>query len=638
MELNKIIELMEKNRKEYYLNGKSNLSDLEYDTLEEQVRHINPNHPILEKIGHAPSPLWKKAKHNIPMGSLNKCHSKEEFLKWADKFPEQLFEVQYKLDGLSLSLEYENSKFIRGISRGDGFEGEDLTPNITFMKNFKSTLVLSGFNGSIRAEILLNKNSFEIINKTLSEKEQYSNPRNAAAGISRRLDGLYCKYLELFYYDISYTVNEDEKIKRIENMALQPPYNKILDTQGILNFYEQIKKERDKLIINIDGIVIKVNSYDIQQREGSINNRPKAQIAWKFEPPSMQTTIKKVMWEIGRTGVLTPVAYYDPVEIDGTIVEKSTLHNVAEIFRLKIGIGDTIMLVKRGDIIPKCESVIEHKGIPIEIPTHCPSCHTLLCNDGIRLMCLGESCHGKHFQTILNFIKVVKIDSFGESLAEKLYELGKLKNLADIFNLKKEDIAGIEGWGEKSAETIINNIQNVRKMNPAIFLASLGIPSLSTSTAEYLWKKYGDINKIRTASVEDICTIKGYSTISATKIVEGLKYFDPQIDLLLAHVDLQEAPSAGGCLSGMSFCFTGAMEQPRSFYQGLVTKHGGKNDSTVTKATTFLVCNENKGSSKSRKAEQYGCKIINVAQFLEMIGDVPETENKPKLVTKSLFE
>lgn len=273
----------------------------------------------------------------------------------------------------------------------------------------------------------------------------------------------------------------------------------------------------------------------------------------------------------------------------------------------------------------------------LQIPTHCPACKTELVNDGIRLMCPGDSCIGKNFQRILNFIKVIKIDSFGESLAEKLYEQGKLTNLADIFTLKKEDISSIEGWGDKSAETIITNIDSLRKMDPAIFLSALGIPSLSTSTAEDLWKKYGAIDTIRQASVEGICTIKGYSTISATKIVEGLKLFDDQMMKILAHVELQDV-SRGGKFSGMAFCFTGEMSQPRSYFQGLVTKMGGKNDSTITKATTFLVCNENKGSSKSRKAEQFGVKIINEAQFLEMIGEVPETEKKPKLITKSLFE
>jgi DNA ligase (NAD+) len=252
-------------------------------------------------------------------------------------------------------------------------------------------------------------------------------------------------------------------------------------------------------------------------------------------------------------------------------------------------------------------------------------------------MCVNDVCDAKNLQRIMNFIKTTKIDGFGEALAEKLFDSGKLRSITDIFKLKSEDIAGIEGWGEKSAGTILANINLLRhSLDPVTFLASMGIPSLSTSTAEDLWTKYGDINKILQATVEDICTVKGYSTVSASKIVEGLGYWKEQMLEVLKHIELQMATKVGGKLSGQSFCFTGEMSQSRSFYQGLVTKCGGKNDSTVTKTTTCLVCNENMGSSKSRKAEQYGVKIINEWQFMTMVGEpIPK---KTKIVTQSLFE
>lgn len=637
MELNKIIELINKSREEYYVYGKSALSDSEYDALEETIRLLDPNHPILEKVGHKPSPLWKKAVHDIPMGSLNKCHTKEDFLKWANKFPMQLFEVQYKLDGLSVSLNYEDSKFIRGVSRGDGFEGEDLTPNIIQMKGFRSVLALGEFTGSVRAEILLNKSSFEAINSILPKDEQYSNPRNAAAGISRRLDGLYCKYLELYYYDISYSIDENEKINKIKNMALCSPHSQTLSIQGVLEFFDLIKKNRDELPICIDGIVIKVNSNKTQQQEGSVNNRPKAQIAWKFEPPYTQTSIKKVVWEIGRTGVLTPVAYYEPIEIAGTIVEKSSLHNAAEIKRLGIGINDVIILSKRGDIIPKCEAVIEHKGHPIEIPTICPCCGSTLTNNEVQLFCESPTCPAKELQRIMHFIKTIKIDEFGETMAEKLFTEGKLRSIADIFTLKKEDIAGIEGWGDKSAETIIGNINNQRVMAPEIFLAALGIPTLSTSTAEDLWAKFGSLDKVMAATVEDLCAIKGYSTISAIKIVEGLKECTALILTLLCYVEF-EGQTKNGKLNGQSFCFTGNMSSPRTYYQDIVKKLGGINNSSVTKDLSFLVCNEDQGSNKSVKAKKYGVKIITEKEFLEKAGDIPNSEPDLKIKSNSFFE
>jgi DNA ligase (NAD+) len=628
--LKKLLEL-----KENYYQGKgSSLSDQEYDALEEMFKNLEPNHPFFSTVGYNSPSIWKQTKHNIPMGSLFKINLEEEFIKWSNKFKNPLLCIQHKIDGLSVSLNYKNGTFEKAITRGDGFSGEIISTNVLMMRGLKLKLP-DNFNGSIRAEIVLYKEHFNKLNELLSEK--YSNPRNAAAGISRRLDGKYAQYLTLICYDITEEIDEPHKIEKLKNWGFLTTPCIVGRSKEIIDHFNNLKEKRDVLKYNIDGLVIKICSISAQKNIGVVDNRPKGQIAWKFDPPGAITTIKSVSWDIGRTGVLTPVATITPTKIEGTTIEKVTLHNLAELYRLKIGLEDTVTLIKAGEIIPKITSVLEHKNVPMEIPTHCPACKTLLINDGIRLMCPGNSCVGKNFQRILNFIKVIKIDTFGESLAEKLYEQGKLVNLVDIFALKKEDISTIEGWGDKSAETIIANINSLRKMDPAIFLSALGIPSLSTSTAEDLWRKFGTIDAIRKASVEDICTIKGYSTISATKIVEGLKLFDDQIMKILVHVELQDT-NKGGKFSGMAFCFTGEMSHPRSYFQSFVTKLGGKNDSSVTKKTTFLVCNENKGSSKSRKAEQYGVKIINEVQFLDMVGEVPETEKKPKLVLKSLFE
>jgi DNA ligase (NAD+) len=272
----------------------------------------------------------------------------------------------------------------------------------------------------------------------------------------------------------------------------------------------------------------------------------------------------------------------------------------------------------------------------ITIPVKCPACGSVLDNNGIQLFCLSDICPAKNFQRILNFIKATKIDNFGEALVEKFFDMGKIKTIADIFTLKKEDVSTLEGWGEKSADTIIANINSKRKMDPAVFLASMGIPTLSDKTAEDLIKKFETLDRVRTASVEEISAIKGYSTISATSVVSGLKAYSAQISEVLKHIELQ-SQIKGGKLSGMSFCFTGEMSNPRSFYQGLVTKHGGKSDSGVTKSTTYLVCNENKGSSKSRKAEQYGSKIINEQEFMSLVGETV-IQPKPKTKTGSLFE
>ena len=620
-EINSIVEKMVKAREAYYNTGTSVMSDQEYDALEASLVQHDPLNPILEKVGHTPSETWVKGQHNIPMGSLEKGHSQQDIRKWAKKYKDQKFIMQLKLDGLSVSLDYEGEVFKRALVRGDGVEGEDISDNVRLMKNFKEDIEYGGPEVSVRAEMIISKEDFERINLSLSEKDKYSNPRNAASGISRRLDGKYCKYIQLIFYDISEPVDEDKKLEMLEFIGLPiPSPHKIGDLETIISAFEKFKLIRPTLPFDIDGVVVKVCSNAVQQAEGAIRNRPKAQRAWKFEPPGAVTTLLKVVWDVGRTGVVTPLAWLEPVQIEGSKISRVTLHNVDFIKKSNIGINDLIMLEKAGDVIPYFRSVIEHKGMPVEIPTHCPCCHAELVNDGIKLMCPNDACPRKNFNRILNWIKVAEIDTFGESLAEELSMVGKLNKIADLYRLTRQDISDLEGWGDLSADTIIKNIDKIRILKPTVFLAALGIPKISGSTAEELLKAFGSIESLMEKSVEDIIKLKGFSDVSANNVVAGIAKYKDEICDLLTIVSLEDKKEASGKLSGMSFVFTGAMVQPRSFYQKLVEKNGGKNLSTVTKETTYLVCNENKGSSKSVKAEQFGVKIISEQEFLDIVG------------------
>jgi DNA ligase (NAD+) len=623
MILEEAVQKLLKARQDYYQNGHSEFTDAEYDALEEFVRKISPNHPIVAAIGHTPSTLWEKSKHKIPMGSLNKVNTVEEFNKWVNKFQEdEEFVLQLKLDGLSLSLDYEDGLFIKATTRGDGKIGENISPNVKLMKNFKNKFP-EKFTGSLRAEILLRKIDFECINSCLEEKDKYSNPRNAAAGISRRLDGLYNQYLVLIYYDISESISEEKKIKKLQSLIGNhtTPSDKG-SAKDMVRLFKELKTQRDSLDFNIDGAVIKISSYEIQQSAGILNGRPKGQIAWKFDPPGEITQLLNVSWQTGRTGVITPLGHVTPVEIDGSVVQNVTLHNISEIAKLNIGIGDTIMLVKAGDIIPYCQSVIKRENKGLKIPTHCPSCNSVLENNGVQIFCRSKSCPEKQVQQILHFISTVVIDGLGESLVRRLFELKKVQSIEDLFKLQEEDIANLEGWGSKSAEKILKNINAMRTLPADKLLSAVGIPTLSDKTAEELLKKYGSIENLFTASTEDICGIKGFSTISAESIVTGLKEYRNQIERLLTVMKIKKVvveEKSEGKLTGMSFCFTGALSQPRSHFQDLVTEAGGKNDSSVTKTTTYLVCNEDAGSSKSQKAAKYGTKIINEEEFLKLL-------------------
>lgn len=633
-----LIKKLTQARQAYYA-GEPIMTDQEYDGLEEQARQKEPDDPFFATVGHDLASAWQKASHQIPMGSLEKVHTQENFLKWTAKFPGELFIMELKLDGLSLSMDYEEGAFTRATTRGDGFIGEEITPNVRLMHGFKEKI--NGYSGSIRAEIVLFKGDFERINASLPNSDRYSNPRNAAAGISRRLDGLYSKYLTLITYDLDSPIDESAKIKVLEEMGFNTPEYVLGKVEDMLKAFEQFRELRSKLLFCIDGAVIKVNSYNTQQAVGVVDNRPKSQKAWKFDPPGAATPFLRETWDVGRTGVVTPLGHVEAIEIDGSIVRKVTLHNIAEIERLGLCRGDIVLLVKAGDVIPKILNVIEHLGgEPISIPSSCPSCGSSLLNDGIKLRCMNDGCPRKIFNRILNWIKVTKIDGFGESLVDELDQLGKLKKISDIYKLTVEDISTIEGWGLKSAEKIIENINKVRTLPPAVFMTALGIPGISEKTSEELLAACGgDLKVIRTRTVDDIKVIKGYSDISANNIVTGLFQNAATIDELLTIISLSVEKNAVGALSNKSFCFTGAMTQPRTFYQNLVKKNGGKNSDAVTKELTYLVCNENKGSSKSIKAAKFGVPIINEQDFLNMIGgDINIPRQPQRLENYPLFE
>jgi DNA ligase (NAD+) len=610
--LQKLLDL----KKSYYHGNGSPLTDQEYDALEDLLRGKDPNNSFFSSVGYCCPSVWPQTSHSIPMGSLFKINETEEFIKWGMKFKDELLCLQYKFDGLSVSLDYVEGLFEKAITRGNGFSGEIISPNVIMMRGFKFKLP-EKFTGSIRAEIVLYKSYFGQVN--IASPDKYANPRNAAAGITRRLDGKFSQYLTLMCYDITDLLDEQEKIDKLKKWGffVTPCYTG--SAEELINRFRSLKEIRESIDYNIDGAVIKICSRIVQNKLGFVDNRPKGQIAWKFDPPGAVTTLLNVTWDVGRTGIITPRAWVEPVEIEGTIVKKSTLHNIAEISRLKIGIEDLVMLVKRGDIIPKITKVIEHKGHPIEIPTHCPCCQADLINDGIKLMCPNDACPRKNFNRILNWIKVTEIDTFGESLAEELSLAGKLNKIADIYKITKQNISGIEGWGDLSADTIIKNIDKTKKLKPTVFLTAIGIPKISGSTAEELLKAFGSIDSLMNKTVEDIIKLKGFSDVSANTVVSGMLKYKDEIHELL-NIIILEAKEVSGKLSGMSFCFTGAMDQPRSFYQKLVEKNGGKNLSTVTKEMTYLVCNENKGSSKSLKAEQFGVKTISEKEFLDIVG------------------
>lgn len=642
MNLKKTVEKILEADRAYYSGGHPILSDQEYDALKDYIRSKEPDHPILSKIGDTPSSSWEKTAHEINMGSLNKVHTEDEFRSWAEKYKGQTFVAQPKLDGLSLSLVYkkQDGKVIldRAVTRGNNEEGEVITPNVVRMRGVFTELSLEE-DTVLRAEILLPNKDFDRINDILEEDDKYSNSRNAAAGISRALDGHFCEYLWVIPYDVIVSgkdvLNEDKKLELLAELGFKSPGQTTGDIEEMVKAYDHMKTNRDKYPFRIDGMVVKVSSSEVQQKAGHTNNRPRAQIAWKFDPPGAITELKHVSFDVGRTGVVTPLGWVNPVEIDGSIVSKATLHNIAEIQRLQIGIGDTIMLVKAGDIIPKIVEVIEHRNKEIEIPFRCPSCNTILSNNGVQLKCTNEKCPRRNFFRIMNWIKVLNIDGMGESLVDELQGASKLPSIEALYSLRVEDIASLEGWGKSSGEKIIEEVRKSRHTTPEKFLAALGIPGLAEKTARKLLDHFDTIENLLAA--QSIESLKGFGDILASKILLGLKTYKDEIESLLKIISFES--NTEGTLSGKSFCFTGPASKPRTFFQALVKKHGGTNSSSVTKDLKYLVSAPNWDSSKVQKARKYGVTIISEQEFMSMIGENihEEESSKKKLEVTKLF-
>lgn len=639
---NKITELIKKANEAYYDGDDPIMSDKEYDGLKEKLREINPSHPLLKQVGNFPQhDSWKKASHQMPMGSLNNVFNEEEFRKWASKFPPGTrFTAQPKLDGASLEIIYEEGKLQQAITRGDGIKGEDITRNVLRMGNVLQKLESESYSGSVRGEILISKDDFEDINRKLPEKEQYSNPRNAAAGICRRLDGKFSSKIMFLPYDMTYKVleefgvedqeDEDLKLEVLKSLGFKKPLQVVGNTDKMVEAYTEIGKRRDQYPFNIDGVVIKVCSGKTQKEQGNVNNRPKAQIAWKFDPPGGVTTFKEETWDVGRTGVITPLAWLEPLEIDGSIISKATLHNLDEIERLGIGRGDTVMVVKSGDIIPKITRVIEHRGKPMEFPSQCPGCGGSVVREGPMLKCVNDECVRRGFHRVMNWIKATGIDELGESLIKDLFERGSLPNgISSIYELTINHIVELDGWGEKSARVILENINKTRTLSPEVFLTALGITSMSEKKAKELVSHFGDIQSILEALedshnfVESLAGRKGFGKTSAEKICKGLIKLKGEISSLRSYIDIKESgPKKDGVLS---FCITGSMSKPKSYYKDLIEKKGWIYSSSLTKDVTFLVCNEDKGSSKTQKAKKYGTEIIDEKKLIGMLGNVQKS-------------
>jgi DNA ligase (NAD+) len=619
-----------------YYNEQSLIDDSEYDAFKEKVyKLLPPEHPRLDKVGHEVASSWEKKKHVIAMGSQNKVSSEDAIRNWVKKIRVELglsnieFVLQHKIDGFSLENVYNHGKLVASVTRGDGFIGEDINPNAKLFRQLPIEILLDK-SVVTRGEGVLHKKDYDPIQdqrKKAGEKP-YKNSRNAASGISRRLDGTYSKYIRVITYDINAKVEkETDKIAILQKMGFTTVETFICHSiEEIIAIYKSIRdNQRDKYPYEIDGLVLKLNDINLQEKLGTKKNRPEGQVALKFDSEKVVTTIIGIILQIGRTGKITPVVKLEPVDLMGSTITRASVHNFSYMVEMGIGIGAEVTIEKKGDIIPQVTEVIMD-GDPFEKPTKCPSCGGPIEDDGVTMWCRNEVCKERDVNRIVYWIQALDMKGFSEKFVERLWDLGKIRSVSDLYKLTVDDFIAVDGIGEKTIKAFFKTMKDTSEVYLEKFITALGIPTCSTSTAEVLVERFGSWEKIACVEPSELEKISGFAATSALSVCSGIAEIKDIADDLLKVIKIKEKKK--GILTGKSFCVTGSLtSMGRKEFQKVVVDRGGTAKDTVSEGLTYLVTNDkDSGSSKNRKAEKLGVRIINEDEFLNLIGGYKKKE------------
>lgn len=628
----KELEKLIKKYQDSYYNGEGEISDAEFDSLWDELKLLDPENSILHKVG-ADSGNFNKVNHIMPMGSQEKAANPEQFYSWAKKHIYDSYLVEYKLDGASLELQYKNGILQCAVTRGDGVIGDDITTNAKKMNGVMLAITKHGvpvdFTGGIRGEVIM---THDVHKNYFADK---ANCRNAANGLMKRKDGSGSEYLKLIVYDalategVSPFSNEQEKIQWLKDCGFNTVEVKICNTpEAVVEYRSSVMEIRKNLDFDIDGLVIKEN---VINEEDAKRARPDRQIAFKFSLEEAISVLREVEWSING-GTYTPVAIFDEVELNGTTVQRASLANPDTMKNLGIKIGSKVVVVKRGEIIPKIESVLHDetcKESEIVIPSNCETCGTSLVNEGTRLYCPNKSCSKRVLHQLLKWVQVVDIRDLGETLVNSLFEKKVVQSISDIYKLNVETLTPFflneeSIAAEKKslgAEKVIKSIENHKNISLEAFVAGFDIEGIGETTVEKLVSAgFNSLEKLLNASVDEVASVYGFAEIMAKTFVNGLKENAEEMkNLSSTYVNIIKKES--GSLSGKSFCFTGELvTMKRADAENLVKNAGGSCKSSVTKDLSYLVTNDtSSGSSKNVKAAKLGIPIISEKEFLEMI-------------------
>ncbi|MEI1744911.1 NAD-dependent DNA ligase LigA [Acinetobacter baumannii] len=668
-QMRQLIQLIAKHNHAYYVMDQPTISDSEYDHLFHQLKALEEQYPELvqadsptTKVGGQALSKFESVTHVVPMLSLGNVFNQEDLFAFARRVEERLpnqkvqYEVELKLDGLAISLWYENGVLVRGVTRGDGETGEDITQNVKTIRNLPKFLHSEKYEIprllEVRGEVLMPKSGFEKLNADQEAKGEktFANPRNAAAGSLRQLDPNIAAARPLAFYAYGIAQCEPnhglttmhDSLQWLTELGFQIAERQYLcnSIQEVQQRYEQIQQERPNLQVEIDGMVVKVDDLKQQQQLGFLSREPRWATAYKFPAQAALTTVEQIDWQVGRTGTLTPVARLNPVFVGGVTVSNVTLHNIGEIHRLDVRIGDTVSVYRTGDVIPKVEKVWPEfrpaEAEVVHLPESCPVCASpVVMPEGEALArCSGGLyCAAQRIEAIRHFVsrKAMDIEGLGDRWVESLLRLDLLKDVADIYHLHehRETLLGIEKMGEKSVQNLIDAIEASKKTTLARFIYALGIRGVGETTARMLANTFQTLEALKAANVEALKKTPDVGDITAEWIADF--FLAPHnievLDRLIAagiHWDAPTAPTRQP-LNGESWVLTGTLEQmTRDQATQMLQALGARVSGSVSSKTKCVVAGE-KAGSKLEKAAKLGIPVMNETDFLSLMAGYGQT-------------
>ncbi len=656
-QIKELREKLEYYANKYYDEDKPEITDYEYDMMMNRLKALEKEFPELitkdsltQKVGGHVKEGFKEVVHEVPLQSLQDVFSFEELREFDDRIKKQAIEeneelryvVETKIDGLSTALEYVDGVFVRGATRGNGLIGEDVTDNLRTIKSIPKVLN-EKVTITVRGEVFIGTKEFEKLNEEqeVLGKKLFANARNAAAGSLRQLNSKVTEErpLDIFIFNVQkwddgkFNSHYDE-LNYLEKLGFNVNPVRILckNQQEVEEAINKIGEDRENLSFGIDGAVVKVDSLSFREKLGTTYKTPKWAIAYKYPPEAKETILKDIVCQVGRTGVITPMAILEPVKVAGSTISKTTLHNEDFIKEKDLKIGDTVVIQKQGDVIPEVIKVVKEKRTgkekDFEMPKVCPVCGAQAVREEgeAATRCIGIECPAQLLRSIVHFVskEAMDIDGLGYKIVEQLIEKGLIKNIADIYTLSLEDVASLKKNGKKFAQNLIDSIEESKKQDLFHVINALGIKQVGIKAAKVLAKKYKTMEELSNASFESLALTDDVGEITANNIIEFFaqeqtKDIIERLKNLGVNMESLQEDNIDNRFEGKIFVLTGALEKySRKEAEDLIEKYGGKTSSSVSKKTSYVLAGEDAGS-KLTKAQELGITIITEKEFENMI-------------------